>query len=132
MRILTVTFSFLLLIACATPRSEIVSKTDAFTPTHAVEMFMDPPKRPHKTFAILEDNWGGTPEEINARLIERAREIGADAIWITGVREKTNTEWMPTHEPFFYGRRYFGPRYYPVTRYYRSVQAKALKYTAPP
>ena len=117
----------LLLASCATPRSEILSQTESYPPTLSVEILLDPPTRRHKTFAILEDRWQGTPEEINARLAEKGKEIGADAIVITNINDKAVTEWILT-DPYYYGTRYLGPRFRPVTHVYRSVRAKAVRY----
>jgi hypothetical protein len=96
-----------------------------------VEILLDPPTRPHKTFAILEERFRGTPEEINARLAQKGREIGADAVVITSINDKTVTEWILT-DPYYYNPRYIGPRFRPVTYVYRSVRAKAIKYFESP
>jgi hypothetical protein len=82
------------LAGCAAPRAEILSKTDSFPPTTNVEILLDRPARPHKTFAILEDTHGEHPEEINGRPARRAEEIGADAIVIVSVNDKTVTDWL--------------------------------------
>lgn len=50
-----------ILAGCAAPQAEILSKTDNFPPTANVEILLDRPARPHKTFAILEDSYGGDP-----------------------------------------------------------------------
>jgi hypothetical protein len=116
---------------CAAPRTDILTKTDSYPPTLDVEILLDPPKRAHKTFALLEDRAGGTPEEINARFIDAGREIGADAILITEVKNETSTEWVVAGSQY-YGRRFAGVRYEPVQYRYRSVRAKALKYSSAP
>ena len=64
-----------ILAGCAGPQAEILNKTDSFPPTANVEILHDHFTRPFKTFAILEDIYGGTPEEINERLSRNAREI---------------------------------------------------------
>lgn len=74
------------------PQAEILSKTDSVPPTDNVEILLDRPTRQHKTFAILEDTLGGTPEEINGRLARKAQEIGADAIVIVSIHDKTVTD----------------------------------------
>ncbi len=117
----------LLLANCATPPSEILSKTESYLPTLNVEILIDPPTRPHKTFAILEDRWQGTPEEINARLAQKGKEIGADAIVITNINDKAVIEWILT-DPYYY----YGPRFRPVTYVYHSVRAKTIKYLESP
>lgn len=124
-------FAFVLLAGCATPSSEILSQTASYPPTSNVEILLDPPTRAHKTFAILEDRWRGTPEEINARLADKGKEIGADAVVITNINDKAVTEWILT-DPYYYGSRYIGPRFRPVTHVYRSVRAKAIKYLGSP
>jgi len=101
--------------------------TESYPPTTEVELLLDPPSRPHKTFALLEDRYGGTPEEINARLTETGRALGADAVLITEVKNETQTEWVAAGSQY-YGRRWVGMRYEPVQYRYRSVRAKALKY----
>lgn len=57
-----------ILVGCAAPQAEILSKTDSFPPTANVEILLDRPARPHKTFAILENSYGGTTEEISGRM----------------------------------------------------------------
>jgi hypothetical protein len=84
----------LLLAGCATPRTEVLSRTETYPPTASVELLLDPPRRAHKTFALLEDRWGGTPEEINARLAEKGKELGADAVLIVSINDKTVTDWI--------------------------------------
>jgi hypothetical protein len=121
---------FMVLTGCTTPRTDVLSRTDSYAPTIDVELLLDPPKRPHKTFALLEDRAGGTPDEINERLLDAGRELGADAILITDVKNETSTEWVAAGSQY-YGRRYVGMRYEPVQYRYRSVRAKALKYQAP-
>jgi hypothetical protein len=117
-------------VGCATPRTDVLSRTEYHPPTIAVELLLDPPKRPHKTFALLEDRAGGTPDEVNARLLEAGRELGADAVLITDVKNETSTEWVPAGSQY-YGRRWVGTRYEPVQYRYRNVRAKALKYLSP-
>ena len=92
-----------------------------------MEILLDPPQRSHKSFAILEDWAGGTPQEINERFKQKGREIGADAILITGINDKTMTDWIGV-DPCYDARIHCGPHYRPVRHSYRSVQAKALKY----
>jgi hypothetical protein len=53
---------------CTGPQAEILNKTDSFPPTTNVQILLDHSARPFKTFAILKDIYGGTPEEINERL----------------------------------------------------------------
>ncbi len=118
---------FSILVACAAPQAEILSKTDSFPPTANVEILLDRPARPHKTFAILEDIYGGTPEEINARLARKAGEIGADAIVIVSINDKTVTDWLMA-DPFYNAHGAYRPRYRPVKHSYRSVRARAIKY----
>jgi hypothetical protein len=91
---------------------------------------LDRPERPHKVFALLEDRWGGTPQEINQRLAAKGAELGADAVVITNVNDKTVTEWVLA-DPCF-ARWHCGPRYQPVQYRYRSVRAKAIKYLPRP
>jgi hypothetical protein len=116
-----------LLIGCTAARTDVLSRTETYPPSAKVELLLDPPTRPHKTFALLEDRAGGTPEEINARLLDAGRELGADAVLITDVKNETSTEWVPAGSQY-YGRRWVGMRYEPVQYRYRSVRAKALKY----
>lgn len=118
---------FSILVACATPQAEILSKTESFPPTANVEILLDRPARPHKTFAILEDIYGGTPDEINARLARKAGEIGADAIVIVSINDKTVTDWLMA-DPFYNAHGVYRPRYRPVKHSYRSVRARAIKY----
>ncbi|MBI3777957.1 MAG: DUF1471 domain-containing protein [Gammaproteobacteria bacterium] len=114
-------------MACATPQAEILSKTDSFPPTANVEILLDRPTRPHKTFAILEDIYGGTSDEINARLARKAGEIGADAIVIVSINDKTVTDWLMA-DPYYNVHGVYRPRYRPVKHSYRSVRARAIKY----
>jgi hypothetical protein len=118
---------FLLLTGCATPEAEILSKVESYPPTSSVEVLLDRPTRPYKTIAILGDIYGGTHEEVNARLSRKAQEIGADAIIIVGVRDKTTTDWL-LYEPFYYPYGGYWPHYRPVTHTYRIVHAHAIKY----
>jgi hypothetical protein len=118
---------FSLLVACVAAQAEILSKTDSFSPTANVEIMLDRPARPHKTFAILEDTHGETPEEINGRLARKAQEIGADAIVIVSINDKTDTDW-PINEPHYNARGTYRPHYRPMKHWYRSVRAKAIKY----
>lgn len=60
-----------ILAGCAAPQAEILNKTESFPTTANVEILLDRPARPHKTFAILEDSYGGTPEE--STVVSRAR-----------------------------------------------------------
>ncbi len=120
-----------LLAACATPQVEVLSQTQTYPPTTEVEILLDPPKQSHKSFAILEDWAGGTPQKINERFKRKGREIGADAILITSTNDKTVTDWI-REDPCYDARVYCGPRYRPVRHSYRSVQAKALKYLPQP
>lgn len=117
------------LVACAAPRAKVLSLTERYPPaTTAVEVLLDPPQRPHKSFAILEDISGGTPEEINGRLAQRAQELGADAIVITEINDKTVTDWIVS-DPYYMGRGYYyPPRYRPIRYTYHSVRAKAIRY----
>lgn len=116
-----------ILAGCAAPQAEILNKTDSFAPTTNVEILLDRPARPHKTFAILEDTSGGTPEEINGRLARKAQEIGADAIIIVSINDKTATEWL-LNDPYYNTRGIYRPHYRPVKHMYRSVRARAIKY----
>jgi hypothetical protein len=116
-----------ILAGCVTPYTEVTSYTETFAPTAHVELLLDKPARPFKTFALLHDSFGGTPEEVNARLEQKGMEIGADAVWITKVNDKSVTEWIIT-DPCLGRRRYCGPTYTPVRHTYRSVQARAIKY----
>ena len=118
---------FSILAGCATPEAEILSKTDSFPPTVNVEILLDRPARPHKTFAILEDSYGGSPEEINGRLARKAQEIGADAIVIASINDKTVTDWL-LNDPYYPARGVYRPHYRPVKHVYRSVRARAIKY----
>ena len=117
-----------ILAGCAAPQVEILSKTDSFPPTANVEILLDRPARAHKTFAILEDTYGGTPEEINGRLARKAREIGADAIVIVSINDKTVTDWL-RNDPYYNARGVYRPHYRPVKHMYRSVRARAIRYT---
>ena len=117
-----------ILAGCAAPQAEILSKTDSFPPTANVEILFDRPARPHKTFAILEDTQGGTPEEINDRLARKAQDIGADAIVIVSINDKIVTDWL-INDPNYNARGAYRPHYRPVKHRYRSVRAKAIKYT---
>lgn len=117
----------LTLAGCVTPYTEVVSQTETFAPSSQVELLLDKPVRPFKTFALLHDSFGGSPEEVNARLEQKGMEIGADAVWITKVNDKSVTEWIIT-DPCLGRRRYCGPTYTPVRHTYRSVQARAVKY----
>ena len=116
-----------ILVGCAAPQVEILSKTDSFPPTANVEILLDRPARPHKTFAVLEDNYGGTPEEINDRLARKAQEIGADTIVIVSINDKTVTDWL-RNDPYTNARGVYRPHYRPVKYMYRSVRARAIKY----
>jgi hypothetical protein len=89
-----VVHALLVLTGRATPEAEILSKVESFPPSLSVEVLLDRPARPHKTIAILGDIHGGTPEEVNERLARKAREIGADAIVIMSVHDKTTTDWL--------------------------------------
>lgn len=127
LRIVSIFVLLSALAGCATPQVEILSKTDSFPPTANVEILLDRPARPHKTFAILEDTHGGTPEEINGRLARKAREIGADAIVIVSINDKTVTDWL-LNDPHHNARGVYRPHYRPVKHMYRSVRARAIKY----
>ena len=116
-----------MLVGCATPEAEILSKTDSFLPTTNVEILLDRPARPHKTFAILEDSFGGIPEEINNRLARKAQEIGADAIVIFSINDKTVTDWL-LNDPHYSARGVYRPHYRPVKHMYRRVRARAIIY----
>jgi len=118
---------FLFLTGCATPEAEILSKTESFPPTLSVEVLLDRPVRPHKTIAILGDIYGGAPEEVNERLARKAREIGADAIIIVSIHDKTTTNWL-LDDHYFYPHGVYWPRYRPVRHSYRIVRARAIKY----
>ncbi len=115
------------LAGCVTPTAEVVSYTETFLPTSHVDLLLDKPARPFKTFALLQDNNGGAPGEINARLEQRAREIGADAVWIISVNDKSVTDWILL-DPCFDPRHFCGPIYQPVRYTYRVVRARAIKY----
>jgi hypothetical protein len=126
-RIVSIFVLLAILVSCAAPQVEILSKTDSFPPTANVEILLDRPARPHKTFAILEDTYGGTPEEINGRLARKAQEIGADAIVIVSINDKTVTDWL-RNDPYYNARGVYRPHYRPVKHMYRSVRARAIKY----
>lgn len=118
---------FILLTGCATPEAEILSKTDSYPPTINIEVLLDRPTQPFKSFAILEDTYGGTPEEINGRLSRKAQQIGADAIIISSINDKAVTEWLLA-DPYYNARGLYRPRYRPIKHVYRSVRARAIKY----
>jgi hypothetical protein len=118
----------LVLAACVTPRAEVVSSTESYPPTARVDLLLDKPTRPFKTFALLQDTFGGTPEQINARLEAKGREIGADAVWIIRVNDKSVTDWILMDPCFGPHYRYCGPMYQPVHYSYRVVVARAIKY----
>ena len=126
-RITTISILLFIVADCAAPQAEILSKTDSFPPTTGVEILLDRPARPHKTFAILEDTYGGAPEEINDRLARRAREIGADAIVIVSINDKTATDWL-LNDPYSNAHGVYRPHYRPVKHKYRRVRARAIKY----
>ena len=127
LRIVPIFVLLAILAGCAAPQVEILSKTDSFPPTANVEILLDRPARPHKTFAILEDTYGGTPEEINDRLARKGQEIGADAIVIVSINDKTVTDWL-RNDPYYNARGVYRPHYRPVKHVYRSVRARAIKY----
>lgn len=118
---------FFLLTGCATPEAEILSKVASFPPTLNVEVLLDRPTRPHKTIAILGDIYGGSAEEVNERLARKAREIGADAVVIMSVHDKTTTDWL-LDDPYYYPHGVYWPRYRPARYTYRIVRARAIKY----
>lgn len=126
-RIVSIFVLLSILVGCAAPQVEILSKTDSFPPTANVEILLDRPARPHKTFAILEDTYGGTPEEINGRLARKAQEIGADAIVIVSINDKTVTDWLRI-DPYYNAHGVYRPRYRPVKHIYRSVRVRAVKF----
>lgn len=119
---------FLFLTGCATPEAEILSKIESFPPTHKVEVLLDRPARPHKTIAILGDIYGGAPEDVNERLARKAREIGADAIIIFSVQDKTTTDWLLDDHYYYHPHGAYWPRYRPVRHSYRTVRARAIKF----
>jgi len=53
-----------------------------YPPTFQVDVLREPPSRPYKSFAVLEYDPApqAKPEEVEAGLTDKAREIGADAI----------------------------------------------------
>jgi hypothetical protein len=53
-----------------------------YPPTFQVDILKEPPSRPYKSFAVLEydPTPQAKPEEVEAGLTDKAREIGADAI----------------------------------------------------
>jgi len=116
-----------ILTGCVTPEAEILTNTEIYPTTNNVAILLDFPKRPYKTFAILEDRYGGTPEEINTRLSHKAGEIGADAIVIVSINDKTVTNWLLI-DPYYDAHPLHHPHYRPVKQPYRSVRAKALKF----
>jgi hypothetical protein len=116
-----------LLTGCATPEAEILTKIESYPPTLTVEVMLDQPSRPHRTIAILGDSYGGTPEEVNGRLARKGREIGADAIIIVSVHDKTTTDWL-LDDFYYYPHGAYWPRYRPVRHSYRVVRARAIKY----
>jgi hypothetical protein len=116
-----------ILAGCATPEAEILTKIETYPATTNVEILLDFPKQSYKTIAILEDRYGGTPEEINARLSRKAGEIGADAIVIVSINDKTVTNWLMI-DPYYDARSLRHPHYRPVKQNYRSVRAKAIKF----
>lgn len=118
---------FIFLTGCATPEAEILSKTDSYPPTVNIEVLLDRPTRSFKSFAILEDTSGGTPEEINGRLSRKAQQIGADVIIISSINDKAVTEWLLV-DPYYNARGVYRPRYRPIKHVYRSVRARAIKY----
>jgi hypothetical protein len=120
------------LAGCATPPPEILSKTETFAPTEHVEVLLDTPTQPHKTFAILEDYYGKSPEETNARLSAVAQEIGADAIVIIAIDDKTVIDWVAAGGYYSTRGYYYHPHYRPIKYTYRSVRAKAIKYVDTP
>jgi hypothetical protein len=124
--ILLVAVSFML-ASCATPEAEILTSIETYPATANVEILLDFPKRSYKTIAILEDRYGGTPEEINTRLARKAGEIGADAIVIVSINDKTVTNWLMI-DPYYDARSLHHPHYRPVKQHYRSVRAKAIKF----
>jgi len=116
----------LVLSGCATPEAEILSKTESYPPTLHVDILLDRPTRPFKTIAILGDIYGGEADAVNARLAQKAQEIGADAVVITGIHDQIVTDWL-LFEPYSpYG--VYWPRYRPVHHSYRVVRARAIKY----
>lgn len=129
MRFLALFFLLALATGCATPRPDILSKTETYPATANVDILLEPPTRAHKTFALLEDRSGGTPEEINQRLADVGRELGADAIVISEVKTESTTDWVMVGTSYYFRRGGIGIGYQPVQRNYRSVRAKALKYT---
>ncbi len=118
----------ILTASCATPEVEILGQTDYFPATPQVEILLDMPSRPHKTFAILQDNFSGTPDEINARLAQKGRDIGADAIVIVNISDKAVTDWIVTNSST--ARGVYHPHYRPIKHSYRQVRARAIKYTS--
>jgi hypothetical protein len=125
-------FAIALVSGCATPSASILSQTATYAPTTQVEVLLEFPAQPHKTFAILEDTYGGTPAEINARLTDTARRIGADAVVIVAINDKKTTDWVLTDPYYVTPHRLTRPRYQPVRYTYRVVRAKAIKYMLPP
>lgn len=119
----------LTLAGCAAPEAVVLHRIGHYPATTGkVEIMLERPARPHKVFALLEDTFGGTPEEVNARFAAKGAEIGADAVVISHVNDKTVTDWILV-DPCFRDPRCW-PHHRPVKFTYRSVRAKAIKYTA--
>lgn len=118
---------FLLLAGCVTPEAEVLNRTEVLPPSSHVAVLLDAPTRRYKTIAILRDTYGGSPEEINARLARKAEELGADAVWIVGVQDKTETDWF-WYDGFHHPYDFSWPRYRPIRHTYRETRARALKY----
>lgn len=85
----------LILTGCAATLNVARFEATTRTPTEGnIEVFSSPIsiKRPYKEIALItaEEVWSNTEADLTLRMIEKAREIGADAIILLGAEQRTS------------------------------------------
>lgn len=78
-----------LLSACAPPVNEIPYTAQTFPPTTEVDVLeTEPAEQAYIRIAELEVNVTNYPDEALELILDKAREVGADAVIVHGVKDK--------------------------------------------
>ena len=142
---------FLVLLAgiagCASVKTDVLLFGNTpYPPTTEVEILDALPSQPHVRIAMIEarGDVGVSEVEVLARLRDRARQLGADALVRAETREVYQAPvrvYEPYYDPFFYPRRFYPYRYQPFGPpwgsyrwvgggYHLVVKATAIRYDA--
>jgi len=92
MRLSILAFASLFILSCTSAGVILLDPSKSYPPTTHVELLLAEPTRPYETIAIIEANggYGISITQIMEKARGKAREIGANALFVADNQEKYN------------------------------------------